>query len=140
MILNQGRKMILNPVGSFSFKKYDGTSAVYSISSLWNHIVVKVGTGNTPPTADDFNLEIPSNLTVNGTTENVCGENNPVNKYSRMATVATTYTNATEDSITITEIGMLGGNAVYITRELLETPVTIKPGESYTFTAVIDIK
>jgi hypothetical protein len=54
----------------------------------------------------------------------------------------TTYRNDTENDIVISEVGIIGSkdsgtDAVLIARDVLATPVTIAPGEAYTFAMYI---
>ena len=61
-----------------------------------------------------------------------------------MYSIQTTYKNNTNENITIREIGIATGNysdlddyKLLIVREVLDSPVVIKPQKSYTFSITI---
>lgn len=101
----------------------------------------RFGTGVTPATADDYNLEsrIDSGLTVA----------NPsavsLNSTADCIELSATYglTNKTTTSIAISEIGVFGAQASGVTdtylldRTVLKKPITINPGESKQVTYTI---
>ena len=111
-----------------------------------------IGSGTTPPTADDYSLEerITSNASGTATISGdyIDSDGNPTLK------MVVTITNTGSDSITISEIGFFqsinaatsvsasGSDAVFmLDRTLLNTPVSIPAGESaaitYTLKTVI---
>ena len=114
-----------------------------------------VGSGTTPVTDDDYKLDTPiTTLTaVSATTS--CKTSPTGNVLSPTSfTVTTTYRNDTEAPVTVKEIGIMipvgykssgsGTNAnalssCLIYREVLETPVTIEPGQLRTFSIATDV-
>ena len=107
------------------------------------HIVV--GSGNTTPTSSDKAMDSEvTDLTVLSTT----GTNNNDNasyEQDYIAIFSRTYRNDTESDIVISEVGIQHyGHAsnsaplanFLIARDVI-SPVTIKPGEAYTFTMYI---
>lgn len=111
---------------------------------------ILVGNGTGDVTADDYTLNM-IDTNVLKPLSNTAKNGGNINNWTRLSTVTTTFNNVSDADVTVTELGIAyqsgttsGGvttwTRVLLTRELLDTPVTIKPGESYTFTAVIDIK
>lgn len=114
-------------------------------SDTFATLALYAGTGNTPVTSSDYAITNPNaGLTVVMRT-NTFNENNknpdPSQDYIGIFTV--TYRNDTESDITVSEMGLIGNFPnvsiwyVLAARELLETPITIAPGEAYTFTMYI---
>lgn len=102
-----------------------------------NIFILQLGTGDTLPTKSDYKLENPidnalfSNQTV---TSNVYTD--ATNDHIAIASHG--VCNASEEPIVVREIGILLRNCL-ITRTVLDEPVTIQPGEYYTFTETIEI-
>ena len=103
---------------------------------------VMIGTGNTPPTKTDIHLESIINLSPTSTSL-VVGTNNILKK------VIHKFTNTTDEAIVVKEIGLgYGGkvnaswpnNYFMCARKLLDTPITMQPGETYQFSYTIGIK
>lgn len=102
------------------------------------YLHVKVGTGTTAPTADDYELEsVNSDITVSS------ASTAPTDSSSRIYTV--TLNNPTDNDINITEIGLYGRLSDYygialaygeylLDRTVLSTPVTIPAGQSKAIT------
>lgn len=91
---------------------------------------IRVGTGNTQPTRADYTLEndVTSSFTfVSGTT--LISGHEPY--------LTNILKNDTENDITITEIawcmGVYSIGSLIVTRQVLETPITIPVGKSYSF-------
>lgn len=104
----------------------DGYNACYS-----NFIV---GSGATPVTGDDYQVEkeIVNGLTCEAITVQTDDE-------ARTVTYRKTLYNASQKDITIAEVGLTGPvclqnsmKQALIYREVLQTPVTLAPGESAT--------
>ena len=160
MILTNCKKLLTNPNGNdynltiyltdFNGKSQSGNLG-YNIFTSGNALRVLVGSGTDEVKETDYklsNMLDTSVLNVLSLSSKVGGK---INNWTRLATVVTTFNNVTSEDVTVTELGIAhqvgvtsGGVTTYtrylLTRELLATPVTIKAGESYTFTAVIDIK
>lgn len=93
------------------------------------------GSGITPPTVDDYTLEIP--IATGLSIVNVTASNMTLDgkRYSYCSTIE--LTNKVSAPITIAEVGLFGqGNTgssrkpVLFERTVLETPVVINPGET----------
>lgn len=106
------------------------------------HWALPIGTGDTEPTFEDYclaNKTSPTDMTwITSSTSRASG--------SMVWLVSSTYRNDSAAPITIKEIGLTlylnnaGNNkGVLIARSILETPVTIGVGESYTFTYSIEL-
>ena len=106
-----------------------------------------VGTGNTPATANDYQLETPINSGVSGSATINPINDSTLNRIIKKVSIIITNTGST--NISINEIGFKdsiysntainksGNNAIFLLyRTVLETPVTLTPGESTSF--VID--
>lgn len=146
MILNNYRSIITNVHENTKVTDSTGTiqqSRGYQWIDNMASWYVGIGIGTTTVNADDYKLSNMLNLDI---TANVWSAGGNVNNYTRCVTVATTYTNNTEESVTVTEVGMYikrsNTSQIYylMAHELMDEPVTLAPGESYTFTGVIDIK
>lgn len=106
---------------------------------------IKVGSGTTAPTEDDYKLEsfladIVNNVIVFRTSGNVVITRGYTND-TPYITFSITVTNTSANAVTISEIGMFGWAAVSIAgtasmttvmldRTLLDTPVTIPAGDT----------
>lgn len=99
---------------------------------------VVVGTGDTAPTASDYALASSASLTHVGTIANTLANNQAKN-------ITSTYRNDGESAVTIKEVGIncyttfryMEYCNILFARKVLETPVTIQPGEQYTFTYLV---
>lgn len=118
-------------------------SSIAAVAYKANDILM-VGTGTTTPTSTDYTLESPieSNLTH---VSSACskGYNSTTNKSSYVITRTFTYTGSS--NITITEIGVFHNGrdasnyyAFLLSRELLDTPLTVSPGETFTVTMTLE--
>ena len=107
---------------------------------------ILIGTGDTPPTYDDYTLENRVTLTSVSTniSYDVVTENNVV-KFRTLLTK--TVNNNTQDTVTIKEIGVHKGiyttnNTTYqdilISREILSEPIVIEPNGEATFVFYFD--
>ena len=99
-----------------------------------------VGSGTTAVTADDYRVEkeIVSGLACEALTSEV-------NEANHTAVFRKTLRNTSDADITITEVGLTGPvytnsgpTQALIYREILETPVTIAPGESATLKITVE--
>lgn len=115
------------------------STGVPSGDSLSNFLFF-LGTGNTPPTIDDYKLSgaLITGLTAQTVLTTVT--NNTI-VFSVIAT------NNTETPVTINELGLGAKNnssnnnfAILLTRDVLPTPVTLNTGDSKTFSVTIDFR
>lgn len=108
-----------------------------------NYLKVIIGSGETAPSYDDYNLESPLSLTQSSNTWSAGSQTNDGTIYL----VSTTYTNTTQSAVTVKEVGiwyycywtsstMVG---ILLARTVLSSPVTIEAGEAYTFTYRLSI-
>lgn len=111
-----------------------------------------LGSGDTPPTKDDYKLDsfIP---TTDLSVQNYYGTGPTLESHpSYMLSITTSYKNNTNENITVKEIGIArsfllpfssNNNTNYeirhilLVREVLQNPVIIKPDEITSFTVVI---
>ena len=109
------------------------TSTDLSYSSKRTNIIV--GTGTTPVTSSDYKIEneITKNL--------ICDSISLSYNYADgKIYIKKTMTNTGSETITINEIGMTANNCSYdncqflVYREVLETPIVVAPGETFTVT------
>lgn len=99
-----------------------------------------IGTGTTPPTEEDITLEAPVAFTCPVAPQISRGDNQTT------LLITYTFTNNTEETKTITEIGLCSrvvesttnSPAVLFNRRLLDTPVVMNAGDAYAFTFRID--
>ena len=109
---------------------------------IWNKSVLKVGTGTTPATDLDYQLEnICTDLYYSNTTTYTNYKYSDNLDYLTMKTVV--VTNNTSNSYVITELGLLGycysghlASWILLARENIE-PVTLNPGDIATFAIYI---
>ncbi len=104
----------------------------------------RFGTGTTPPTADDYKLE--TDITGSFANINVAKSYNLVgDNYDVEALITFNGKNNTANDIILSEIGLcftrnwINGNdysnyPVMVYREVLDTPVTVAPNQTVTFT------
>ena len=99
-----------------------------------------VGSGTTPVTGDDYKVEeeIVSGLACEAVTASV-------DEATHTVIFRKTLRNTSEENITISEVGLTGAvrantasAQALIYREVLQTPVTIAPGESATICMAIE--
>ena len=114
------------------------TSASSYVTSQW---IFALGRNNTPETENDYRLE-NTNLTTKAFSIVEGSENG-------ILTFSTTVYNRTEESETVKEIGIAltmgvcsettgkDVDNILLFRKVLESPVTILPDETYTFTLII---
>lgn len=126
---------------------------VYEANSISGGMLI-LGSGTTEPSKGDYKLEswIPTSKLQYISSRQVCFVNNndnPKRNPEYACQLVYTYQNVSSDPITIGEIGLVNfcrfnkgdGTAYYtskllLARNVLSNPVTIAPGESYTFTMV----
>lgn len=107
-------------------------------------IAIAIGKGTTPPTFEDYLIEDPitSGLTSISSSNNVGG--NDEYRLSNSVVFSETLFNGGSTDVEISEIGLLStaGSSQYgcdlLTRDVLTTPIIIKPQEAKTITVNID--
>lgn len=119
---------------------YGGGQVQSSLVNALNHLekqessgalTIKVGTGTTTPTTDDYEIQneaagITCDSTSIGFTSNFT------------KTYTATFSNSTASNVNITELGLFATNSdlqtFLLDRTVLSTPITIPAGESKTIT------
>ena len=118
-------------------------------SGSYAYSILRVGTGTTEPTADDYCLE-SENTTLTLVSASASGgyNNGNLSEGNSAKTIVTTYVNNTTEAVTISEVGYFIEHAdsyietikesrnFLMAREVID-PVEIGVGETYTFTFVI---
>lgn len=104
-------------------------------SQYENGLILFVGSGMTPPSAEDYKLENALNLQVNN---QVCSHN-----ATNLTTVIRTFQNNTEENVTINEVGLYVFRTCFydqwstyhyqypmlVGRKVLSSPITLAPNE-----------
>lgn len=123
-----------------------------SISGNYAYNDLRVGTGTTEPTADDYSLESETTaLTLVSASTTGSYTNDNISEGNSAKTIVATYVNNTEEAVTISEVGYFiehadsynldGTNRTsrnfLMAREVID-PVEIGAGETYTFTFVVE--
>lgn len=165
MILNNARQVFAATTTNQerAIKNLAGdTTATYPVVSIWmamcgtsneyhryheGYSYLEVGFGDTAVTSDDYNLA-DSNATNPKLTCVASGKNNP-----NGADLINTFANFRNDgasNVVVKEIGVVGhiassssasvSNVALMYRKVLDTPVTIAPGETYNFNYRIRIR
>lgn len=119
------------------------TLSISEFTAFLNSLYLAVGTGTSEPNASDYKItNADIGLTVINRTNTLNSQGDAVQDY--IAIFTTTYRNDTSEDIIATEVGILGTMPRYgsssggiIARDVFSTPVTIAPGESYTFSMYI---
>ena len=101
---------------------------------------VRIGTDDTPVTKEDYALGADLGASLRTGTTWLVRVGNQVKN------VCTTYLNSTDADIVVKEVGLSIGvynssndREVLYARKVLDTPVTMHPGEQYTFTYIIEM-
>lgn len=130
-LFGQGRIMYSHSV---SLVNKEGNNSVVTITNLDGDISkygLYVGSGTTPPTLDDIDLEnelTSSVLSGSELTWSASGSGNVV--FTR------SFTNITNENLTISEIALYEkatSPSCLLAREVLSTPRTVAPNETVTF-------
>ena len=110
--------------------------------SVLSSLVLSVGTGSDAPASTDINItNRDAGLTVVNRT-NTSGIVNPEYTQDYIGIFTVTYRNDTDSDVTVSESGLFGTangdgiKSVLLARDVFD-PVTIAPGEAYTFTMYI---
>ena len=128
--------------GSTTFMFTDGTTGARStggLTQIFTSMKLCVGTGSATPASTDYAItNADAGLTVvtrTGTNDGTAAS------YTQdyIGIFSVTYRNDTASDITVSEVGLIGSSNsadILLARETF-TPVTIEPGDSYTFTMYI---
>lgn len=126
------------------YRSSDGTYEAQNASmytSVMSSLHVEAGIGTTPASSTDYAITNPNaGLTAVHRSNTLGSDPNASQDYVGIFTA--TYRNNTESDITVNEVGLVGNpsgvSAWYVlaAREVIE-PVTIAPGEAYTFTMYV---
>ena len=106
------------------------------------YFILFVGTGDTPVTIDDYKLAAPISLQVNS--------HSCLQPTAGRIVVTRQFINNTEEAVTIKEIGLYLGSTkrqytdeavpfIMLGRKVLDSPVTLQVGDSYSFDYNIDM-
>lgn len=103
--------------------------------SNWDGIYLLIGSGNSEESINSYRLDsVISNYTCISQMHTLDTEFN-----NNLLTVVRTIQNTSTEEFTIKEVGLFAANYM-VARELLETPVTIQPGEKYTLSMTIGLE
>lgn len=140
-----------NSYASRYFKNIDGetwylsSSVASNLFQMTQNLRIVVGAGNTAPTTDDYILEdeITTGLTVVATGNSKGRQYFAYDDYY-IAYASATFRNDSDADIVVREVGIYTkpqsyseDNTILVAREVLSSPVTIHPQESYSFTLTI---
>ena len=115
------------------------------LAEMLASLALYVGNDNTAPTADDYAMDT-TNLGLTVVYTNGTNNSTPGNfSQNYIAIFNRTFRNDTNADITVSEIGIIGSGrgpfsnpkTFLLARDVLSTPVTIAPGDSYDFSMYI---
>ena len=132
---------VLKDTAGTDYNFYNMGSSAQYYTYIFSSMTIVVGSGNTAPDVFDYAMDNQiDTLTViasNGTNNNSTGSyaNNYIGVFSK------TFENNTESDIVVSEVGIMSASNLgtpydkyfLLARDVIE-PVTIAPGETYTFT------
>lgn len=129
-------------IGGFN-TNYTNQNVYYNNNSAG--LYIDVGFGDTAPQKTDYKLEDSNVLDSNLLTWLISIYVNDRLPYIRL--ISSTYRNDTANDVIVKEIGMIKKNGysgvntcnVLLTRTVLQTPVTMHPGDTVTFTVSLEI-
>lgn len=151
MLTRNGKAMLFISTNlGLVLRDTDGGAQNLSSSTQYNNVrqnlAIFVGNGTTAPTVDDLDLESEINtltkMSGGNTTSTAWAYNTYENNY--IGNIYATFKNDTANDITVTELGVRADDinfaGVYkqflMIRETFD-PVTIAPGETYSFSVTI---
>lgn len=101
----------------------------------WDGIYLLIGSGASEESINSYKLDsVISNYTCISQMHTLDTEFN-----NNLLTVVRTIQNTSTEEFTIKEVGLFAANYM-VAREVLETPVTIQPGEKYTLSMTIGLE
>lgn len=125
---------------SFNIVGYDASNCHYGSNNGYNSAHVIVGGGDTPVTKEDYDM---ADTSILGNDKLRSVRQTATYNASNGAVVTTMWRNDSAAPITVKEIGVAykadmtaydKTKNVLLARKVLDSPVTIQPGESYVFT------
>ena len=138
---NVSKCMNGNNFGSYTSSNYVGREVqgchYGGTDSSGFHVIV--GGGDTPPTSDDYDM---ADTSILGTTKLRSLKQGATFSLLNSAFITTQWRNDSSAPIIVKEVGLaykINNNAydksvnVLVSRKVLNNPVTIQPGETYTF-------
>ena len=143
--ITTGSNTYTNEQASYNWYNITNNSATnyYDVSPYrYNGFIIFVGSGDTPVEPSDYKLDNALDLTVLSAS---C-----IHKEDETTIVTRTFQNNTGEDITIREVGLYvfrsvassntyNSYPVMVGRKVLNVPITLENGESYTFTYKIDM-
>ena len=134
---NMGSNGYINEQAKYPWTGITGGRCENSLYGRYNGFILFVGSGDTPPTSDDYKLENAVELKVLTAS---C-----IHYANGRTIVSREFFNNTDENVTIKEIGcyiFINSSPhqplVMIARKVLPNPVVIPEGQNYTFTYTID--
>ena len=134
---NVGSNNYTSEQKTYAWTGITGARCNSDLYGRYNGFVLFVGTGDTPPTPDDYKLE---NAVELGVLTASC-----IHYANGRTIVSREFFNNTDENVTIKEIGCyIFANTspnqplIMIARKVLPNPVVIPEGQNYTFTYTID--
>ena len=114
-------------------------------NSYYSNFGILLGEGDTAPTMDDKSIEI-----INTSLTPLAYPSIQLDRTQGLFRTLQTVRNDTANAITIKELGLAAGacnssspynmlHYILFTREVLDAPVTIQPGETYTFVVEVNM-
>ena len=108
-----------------------------------NSIQLFVGTNDTPATKDDYTLDVITTLSsaqITSLVRSINGDNQAI-------TISRTFTNTSDESITIKEVGLVKSVStsssasvnLLFAREVLPTPLVVPSGANFTVSMVVKV-
>lgn len=151
MLTNNGKALIMinnsdvryGPSNYLRIKNTLGNKTGLNLNeapAMTGGLVLYAGTGTTAPAVTDIDMTSRNaGLTVLNRTNTITGTI-PDAHQDYIAIFTVTYRNNTDADVTVTEVGLMSdynGAKFLFARELVPTPVTLAPGDVYTFTMYI---
>ena len=140
MFTNNYWAALTNMFGPNNSYYRNGVSTIGSDASL-SHLrsmqSMKIGTGNTPAKKSDYVLEAPIDESLY-TVAFVDNFSSDISSDEAYLSLQATFTNTSNSTLTFSEVGVFASaytnaNVFLIAREVLDSPVSIAPGEAKTF-------
>lgn len=129
-----GNSLIIDMNQSSNFRGADYKYVTYPEEN-WDGIYLLIGSGNSEESINSYRLDsVISNYMCISQMHTLDTEFN-----NNLLTVVRTIQNTSTEEFTIKEVGLFAANYM-VARELLETPITIQPGEKYTLSMTIGLE
>lgn len=118
----------------------NGTTCNAWGSHFFESLRLRCGNNTTKPTVLDYEFTEVEGLTMSTNTRVMATPGNYSQSIAAYMVMTTTYQNNSGSDITVREVALTGAyssSIILFAREVLETPVVIPAGESYTFSMTI---